>query len=432
VTSHPDFSQIRHVVSPAVWRDRVVVWLSAVIAGLCVAGFTWTTNIAGHGFSQLYNAMPWLALLLTPLGGMVVVWLTRRYVAGAAGSGIPQVIAALDTNLPTEKLSLFVSLRLSLSKAVLGTAVIAAGFSSGREGPSVQLASGIMLGFHRFIKRPISITPHDMILAGGAAGIAAAFNTPLAGIIFAIEELGKRFEERSSGLLITAIIVAGLTAISVTGNLTYFGRIQIESIPSSLLFPAIFVALASGVTGGFFSRLLVSSMSRNHWRMNRFRGRYPVYFAGLCGFVVAILGICSDGAAFGSGSEGARKLLSGTGDMSPGYFAIKFVATWASFWSGVPGGIFAPALSMGAGLGHDIATLTGATPIPLIALGMAGLLAAVTQAPITAFIIVMEMTDNHAGILGLMAVSLIASVISRLISAPLYHSLAQLQLQRTS
>jgi H+/Cl- antiporter ClcA len=430
VTSHPDFSQIRHVVSPDVWRDRLVVWLSAVVAGLCVVGFAWMTDAAGHGFRRIYDAAPWLPLLLTPFGGMAVVWLTRHYAAGATGSGIPQVIAALDANVPTEKHGLFVSLKLSLCKALLGTAAIASGFSAGREGPSVQIAAGVMLAFHRFIRRSVAITPRDMILAGGAAGIAAAFNTPLAGIVFAIEELGKRFEEQSSGLLITAIVIAGLVAISLTGNLTYFGRIQITNIPFALFGPAVLAGIVSGIAGGLFSRLLVSSLSRKHWRINRFRGRYPICFAGLCGLVVAVLGISSDGAAFGSGSEWARGLLNGNGDVPMGYAAVKFLATWASFWSCIPGGIFAPALSIGAGIGHDIAMLTGAMPVPLIALGMAGFLAAVTQAPITAFIIVMEMTDGHTAVLSLMAASLFGSVISRLISAPLYHSLAQLQLQR--
>lgn len=430
MTSHPNFSHIRHVVSPDVWRDRLVVWLSAIVAGLCVVGFAWMTDFAGRGFGLVYDAAPWFALVLTPVGGMGVVWLTRRLATGAAGSGIPQVIAALDANLPTEKRGLFVSLRLSLSKALLGTAVIASGFSAGREGPSVQIAAGVMLAFHRFIRRPIAITPRDMILAGGAAGIAAAFNTPLAGIVFAIEELGKRFEERSSGLLITAIVIAGLVAISLSGNLTYFGRIQITNIPVALFGPAVLTGIVSGIAGGLFSRLLVSSLSSKQWRINQFRGRYPVRFAGLCGLVVAVLGISSGGAAFGSGSEWARVLLNGNDDVPMGYAAVKFLATWASFWSGIPGGIFAPALSIGAGIGHDIAMLTGAMPVPLIALGMAGFLAAVTQAPITAFIIVMEMTDGHTAVLSLMAASLFASVISRLMSAPLYHSLAQSQLQR--
>jgi H+/Cl- antiporter ClcA len=113
------------------------------------------------------------------------------------------------------------------------------------------------------------------------------------------------------------------------------------------------------------------------------------------------------------------------------YSLLKFVATWITAWSGVPAGIFAPSLSIGAGVGSDIALLTGLAGNPaLIALGMAGFLAAVTQAPLTAFIIVMEMVDGHAMVLSLMACALVASGVSRLISRPLYPQLALLQLLR--
>ena len=110
---------------------------------------------------------------------------------------------------------------------------------------------------------------------------------------------------------------------------------------------------------------------------------------------------------------------------------LKFVTTWLTAWAGVPGGIFAPSLAIGGALGGDVAQWTSyANPPTLIALGMAAFLAAVTQAPLTAFIIVMEMVDGHALVLSLMASALFASAVSRLISAPLYASLAELQLTR--
>ncbi|MFT3929534.1 MAG: chloride channel protein [Spongiibacteraceae bacterium] len=428
--SHPDLFRMRRAINPKLWLDRTVIWLAAVVAGLCVVGYVWTTEAAIAWFTAMYRAAPWSGLLVTPLGGMLVVWLTRRFASGAAGSGIPQVMAALSTELPSEKRSMLVSLRLSAAKVLLGTGALAAGFSAGREGPSVQIAAGIMASFHGLLKRKISVKPRDLILAGGAAGIAAAFNTPLAGIVFAIEELGKRFEERSSGLLISAIVIAGLVAISLMGNLTYFGRIQTGTIPPSFFVPVFLMAIVTGIIGGFFSRLLVSSFAQREWRLNRFRGEYPILFAGACGLVVAIMGLLTGGATFGSGYEWSRELISGQGEVSVFYFAVKLAATWISFWSGIPGGIFAPALAVGAGIGHDVAMLLGAVPAPIIALGMAGFLAAVTQSPITAFIIVMEMIDGHTMVLSLMATALLASMISRLISAPLYYSLALLQLQR--
>ena len=126
-------------------------------------------------------------------------------------------------------------------------------------------------------------------------------------------------------------------------------------------------------------------------------------------------------------------MLENTDDTSPLYVVLKFVATWLSTWAGVPAGIFAPSLAIGGALGNDVAQIVSYPNAPtLIALGMAGFLAAVTQAPLTAFIIVMEMVDGHALVLSLMASSLVASGVSRLISAPLYPSLADLQILRAN
>jgi H+/Cl- antiporter ClcA len=147
--------------------------------------------------------------------------------------------------------------------------------------------------------------------------------------------------------------------------------------------------------------------------------------------VIAVIGVVSGGATFGSGYMHTRELLEGANDSSSLYVLLKFVATWLTTWSGVPAGIFAPSLAIGGALGHDVALLTNQGNAPaLIALGMAGYLAAVTQAPMTAFVIVMEMVDGHGLVLSLMACSLLASGISRLISAPLYSTLAELQLKR--
>ena len=113
-------------------------------------------------------------------------------------------------------------------------------------------------------------------------------------------------------------------------------------------------------------------------------------------------------------------------DVPSFYVTLKFIATWLSAWVGVPGGIFAPSLSIGAGVGHNVAGLMGADIAPaLIAMGMAAFLAAVTQAPLTAFIIVMEMVDGHSMVLSLMAAAMLASLVSRMLARPLYETLAQ-------
>ena len=413
------------------WLTRALVIAFAALAGVTIVGFTWLTDSAFATFQRIAAVGWWLPLLWMPLATGAIVWLTRRYALGAAGSGIPQVMATLDTAVAAVDVHLFVSLRLALAKVVLTAAGLLAGLSLGREGPSVQIAAGIMHSVRRWLPERTAITDHGLLIAGGAAGIAAAFNAPLAGVMFAIEELSRRPEQRSSGLLVAAIVLAGLMAISVYGNSTYFGVIRVPTIGWSLLGPGLLVTLLSGVAGGLFSRLLLRSLAGSGERVLEWRRRHPVVFAAGCGAAVALIALATDGATLGSGYQYTRGLLDGTRSAPLVYAFSKFMATWFTVWSGVPGGLFAPSLAIGAGVGNDVALLVGNVDhAALIALGMVGFLAAVTQAPLTSFIIVMEMIDGHAMVLSLMACALVASLVSRLLGPPLYSALAQAQLGR--
>jgi H+/Cl- antiporter ClcA len=341
-------------------------------------------------------------------------------------------MAAQDPSVTEDARSLFVSLRLTLAKMVLTAWGLLGGLSLGREGPSVQIAAGVMHSVRRWLPKRSQISEHSLLVAGGAAGIAAAFNTPLGGVMFAIEELTRKAEHRNHGLTIAAIVLAGLMGISAYGNGSYFGVIRVEGFGWNALLPGILVSLACGLLGGLFARLLVVSLAGRSldWFSAQRRSR-PVIFAAACGLSVAVIGVVTAGDTFGSGYVHTKAALDSTGDTNSLYVPLKFVATWLTAWAGVPGGIFAPSLAIGGAVGGDVAQWTSyANPPTLIALGMAAFLAAVTQAPLTAFIIVMEMVDGHALVLSLMASALCASAVSRLISAPLYSSLAELQLLR--
>jgi len=414
------------------WAGRGVVMAFAALAGLTVVAFTWLAEHAMAQFFRFQTLYWWGPLLWTPLSTAAIVWLTLRFFPGAAGSGIPQVIAALDPQASGSVRRLYVSIKLTFAKIILTTWGLLAGLSLGREGPSVQVAAGVMHHARRWIPRRAHIAEHSLLIAGGAAGIAAAFNTPLGGVMFAIEELSKKAEHRSSSLILVAIVLSGLMGVSVYGNASYFGVIRIENFGFGLILPAILVALCCGVAGGLFSRLLIVSLSGSSTdRFSNYRKTSPVMFAAACGLAVAVVGVVSQGETYGSGYSHNRAMLENTGDTSPLYVLLKFVATWLTTWAGVPAGVFAPALAIGGALGNDLAQLTSYANAPtLIALGMASFLAAVTQAPLTAFIIVMEMVDGHALVLSLMACAMVASGVSKLISAPLYASLAELQLRR--
>jgi H+/Cl- antiporter ClcA len=414
------------------WRDRSIVLAYATLTGAVVVVFTLLAEVASQGFAALRAGTaggPWLSLAWTPLLTLAVLWWTRRFAPGAAGSGIPQVVRALDDGTNPAECRHLVSPAVSLHKVGLVSGGLLAGLSIGREGPTVQVGAGLMAHARRWLSPRSRIDTHDLMVAGAAAGIAAAFNTPLGGIVFALEQLTRRRGIVHSTLVIAVIVLAGLVAVSAFGSETYFGRLRVQSLSWSLLGPGLLVALASGLAGGLFARLLIASAHGAGGRLRQWHARYPFRFAAACAFAVALIGIVTAGQTAGAGYAPTRALLEGRADMPGLYTLLKFCATWLSAWTGVPAGVFAPSLAIGAGLGHDVATLTGVgaeAAIPLIALGMVGFLSASTQGPITAFIIVMEMVAGQSMVLSLMACSMLAAGISRLVSPPLYVELASL------
>ena len=432
----PDFWQnlATELAGGRLWVDRAVVLAYAGITGLVVVGFTLVAEAASHGFAMARAATPygaWLALAWTPLVTVAVLWWTRRFVPGSAGSGIPQVVRALGDDLSQPQLSGLVSLRLALHKIGLVSAGMLGGLSIGREGPTVQVGAGVMLHARRWLSDRSPIDQHDLMVAGAAAGIAAAFNTPLGGVIFALEQLSRRRNMSHSALIISSIVLAGLVAVSVFGNQTYFGRLRVQELSWAVFGPGLVVAIACGLAGGLFSRLLIASARALPGCLGIWRGKHPFRFAAGCGLAVALMGLATGGLTAGAGYAPTRALLEGQADLPGVYTVLKFCASWLSAWSGVPAGMFAPSLSIGAGIGHDVALLLGVAreaAIPLIALGMVGFLAAATQGPITAFIIVMEMVAGHAMVLSLMACALLASGIARLLTRPMYAELAALML----
>src|SRR5262249_25093755 len=152
-------------------------------------------------------------------GFVVSAFLAQQVFPGSGGSGIPQAIAARHLRNPDGRARLL-SLRLAAGKILLTLLGLASGASIGREGPTVQVGAAIMLAAGRIGRMPAE---RGLILAGAAAGVAAAFNTPLAGIVFAIEEMGRAFEQRNAGLVLIAVILAGIASLGLVGNYSYFG-----------------------------------------------------------------------------------------------------------------------------------------------------------------------------------------------------------------
>lgn len=408
------------------WRTRMTLWLAALTAGLMVVAFAKLAELALELFEYLADGRSWMPLLLAPPIGMLTVWLTQRYFPGAQGSGIPQVIAATRLAAQGKPVGHLVSLHIALGKIGLGAFALVGGFSAGREGPSVQVAASVMHAVHRLLPHTRALRVQDLILAGGAAGVAAAFNTPLAGIVFAVEELGRRLETRTSGVLVSTIILSGLVAIAILGNYNYFGHMTVPRLDRSLVLPVILSSIVCGLLGGAFSRLMLWPQQQKDFSLWRWRREHPVLFAGLCGLLIAIIGWSGGNLSYGTGYRITAQVVSGEVELPWHAPLTRYLATMISYYSGIPGGLFAPALAIGGAIGSNLAQLFGPAggSVPIIALCMAGFLAALTQAPITSAIIVMEMIDGHEMVISLMAVALIAKAVSSRISPELYQQLA--------
>ncbi|MGV8996715.1 MAG: chloride channel protein [Parvibaculaceae bacterium] len=396
-----------------------------VVGGLVVGAAAVVLAIASnwvqakfHGFTTHW---PYAPLIVTPLGFALTLYLANRFFPNSGGSGIPQAIAARTLKDQKARHAL-VSLRVAVGKIFLTLLGLLVGASTGREGPTVQVGASVMFALGRFSKRH----QPGLILAGAAAGVAAAFNTPLAGIVFGIEEMSRSFEVRASGLVIGTIIAAGLTSLAFLGDYTYFGTSD-AVLPFGFDWMAVVVCgVLGGFFGGLFSRVLILFAFGFPGRVGDWIKAHPVLFAGTCGLLVAICGIASGGAVYGTGYEQAREVLHDQQNLPFYYAPLKFLATALSSISGIPGGIFSPSLSVGAGFGADVAWLFPSTPIgALVLLGMVSYFSGVVQAPITAFVIVGEMTDNHSLMVPLMLAALIAQGTSRLMCKEgVYHALS--------
>jgi H+/Cl- antiporter ClcA len=412
------------------WLHYGVFWLGAVATGLVAVMYARLIDYGYDAFLRIVALHWWLPLLLTPAIAGVGVWVTRRFFPGSEGSGIPQVIAMLHDG--RELGPRLLTLRILVGKIAVSFLSILGGFTIGREGPTIHVGAALMFSLRHFYPARLrsmrgGALERNLALAGAAAGLSAAFNAPLAGVVFAIEELTRSFEQRTSGVLITAIIFAGVVSLALQGNYTYFGTIDLSGqFPQSLALAVVLLGAVTGAAGGVFCWLLLNTQRWMPAGVLGWRKSHPVAFGAACGLFIAVIGVAAGGHTFGSGYAEARGMLEGSSQLGASYPLLKMASMVGSYLPGAPGGLFAPSLAIGAGIGNALHLLFGHMQLPmLIALGMVGYLAAVTQSPITAFVIVIEMINGHALVLSLMATALISSQVSKLFAPPLYEALAR-------
>jgi H+/Cl- antiporter ClcA len=414
--------QLSGIFSIRDWKTRLIFWSGALAVGLIAALFAMASNQMMALHAHIMDHSRWWSLLLSPAVMIVVVFCSRKLFPGTQGSGIPQAIAALRSqNDGLRRRTL--SLRIAAGKLALTLLGFLGGASIGREGPTVHIGASVMYSLGRFTKFPPHYIRHGLIMVGGAAGIAAAFNTPIAGIIFAIEEMARFYEERATGLLLVAVIIAGLAALALLGNYTYFGESNASLTGLRSWTAVLMCGVVGGLLGGIFSRILLEGIRR----LRPLMAKYWLAVAAASGLAIALIGLLSDGSSYGTGYDEARQILLGHAAADWSFPFYKIAATMSSYFSGAPGGIFSPSLSIGAGLGGDLSTLMPYVPMSaVVLLGMVGYFTGVVQTPLTASVIVMEMVDDRSMVFPVITTALIALGMSKLVcKTPIYWALAE-------
>lgn len=417
---NPDKHSLLQLIST--WKTHIVFWLGAIFVGLSSIALTLGSEYVSELFRQLYQQYLLYSFLFTPICLTLLAWITFTFFPGAERSGVPQVKAALQqSDIGSEKPLL--SFRIIIGKLLLSIGGIFAGASAGLGGPAIHIGAALMTYFGRFANFGPHYLERGLILAGSSAGFAAIFSAPLAGIVFAIEEMGRSLEEKTSGLILTAVIFAGATALIIHGQYVFFDN-RSTAFPwgkAWLIIPIC--GVATGLMGGLFSLILL----RGGDFLKKMTYLSPLKIAFICGIIISILNYFSDGATAGTGYQETKNYLHNAQSMSAEYPLMRMLASIATFFIGIPAGIFVPSLSVGAGIGANLAEWVPIAPLSVvILLGMTGYFAGMLQAPLTSFVIIMEMTNSHDLLLPMMATAFIANGTSKLICPlSLYEGLTQ-------
>ena len=405
-------------------EDQVFLVLSLVIGaltGLVVVAFILLTERVGL---RLYppSSASWRRIFFPVAGSLAMGYLLFRYFPYARGSGVPQTKAALYAREGR------ITFRTVFGKFFCTSATLASGIPLGREGPSVQVGAGLASVLGRFVGlRPEKVK--SLLPVGAAAAIAAAFNTPLAAVLFALEEVVGDLHAPVLGSVVLASATSWLVLRALLGNNPLFKVPQYQLVhPSEFFFYGV-LGIAGGVVSVAFTKMLLGLRRRFMLLPRNTLWIQPVaggLLVGLFGwFVPQVLGV---GYGFVGDALNGKMAF----DLMALLVVLKLITVTTSYASGNAGGIFGPALFIGAMLGgcvgtvaHNLFPLHTATPGAYALVGMGTAFAGIVRAPMTSVLMIFEMTQNYAVIVPLMISNLISLFISsRLQPAPIYEALA--------
>jgi H+/Cl- antiporter ClcA len=396
-------------------------WIAALAVGTVAVGYANLFRMAEGWITDIYKAHPTSAFIGAPLAFFISALLVTRLAPGASGSGIPQTLAASEIAVTPQAglIDRLLGLRVLVVKIVSSFVCILGGGAIGREGPTIQLAGSTFYLVHRILRkfsnRHFSAASlQSMIIAGGAAGLAAAFNTPLGGIVYAIEELAHEHLSFFRTSLIQAVIVSGLVAQLLLGPYLYLGYPDVVTPELTEIPWMIVVGVVVGLCGAFAGRALYEV---GRWRNSSPSRKRQSMIAIGCGLLFALLIYLTGPVAVGSGKETIMDLLFTKGSAGDWTWPIaRVVGNYLAYAAGCAGGIFAPALATGATLGSLFSKVfISLDPHLLVLMGMTAFLTGVTRTPFTSFVLVLEMTNRHSVIFAMMIAAMGANAAASLV-----------------
>ena len=408
-------------------KTYISLILASLLTVVAIDFFLYSSDYAQHLFKQLIASQPELSFAITPITFVLIVYVAKYFCHYVQGSGIPQLIAANDSRNKTIRERLL-SFRVAVGKIGFIFIGMLGGAPIGIEGPSIHIGGSIFYGFNRFLKLKRKLLIHSLIAIGGSAGLIVAFNAPIAGFLFAYEEIGRKLKKQALILIAAVSLLVYFLSLLYRGNTPYLANMSAYTIDYSLIWQLIPLAILAGIVGGLFSKatlyLIEKFISHTKFRV--------ILIASLLGLIIAAFNYLSKGQIAGSGREEVLLMLAGE-RLGVEFVLMKYFSTLSSLASTIPGGLFMPSISIGAGIGAEIATYyTQINAEVIIMMAMIAYLSAVVRAPLTATFVILEMSASLTLIFPGLLVAFAANWVSKQIfTQPIYEALAENYLKLT-
>ncbi len=402
--------------------------VAAVFTALIAVGYAKLFEYVENMHKWVLGFHPDWIFLSAPLSFLLSWWLVRRFSPFAGGSGIPQLMAAIevaDDKAENDRSWKFLNARIILVKIMSSLAMAMGGGAVGREGPTLQIAGSVYRVVHKLLP-PFwpKISRRVMMITGGAAGLSAAFNTPLGGIVFAVEELTRTHITQFRTAILTSVIIAGMTSQQLLGNYLgpFLGYPKVDHVGGAFMYQVLVIALVAGISGALFCKVV---LLLDKWRRGLGSMWTQAAWAVACAVAFACCVHVLGPQTLGSGKGELRHYLFDP-QVDPGWrdIAGRLLGPITTFSAGGAGGIFAPSLSSGAVIGGWIAQFFNPSRGEfnmLVLAGMVAFLTGVSRSPFTSAILVLEMTDRHSAIFQLMYAAMIANLIASAIDRKPYY-----------